>query len=262
MELLLKTRDLWASPAQFAVMTVLCWKDHDKRGFAAPSKVEIARLVGLSPGHVKKIYWQLEAMHALERIGTDREFGGKQRFVVSIEKAIEERASLSLPGIAGDPGGGSQAIPGGDRGYTPGGSQAIPPSPTNVQTYKTVQNANEATAAPRLPLFPLEARPAHPEHRAIAAARQVRVERLRRRVAGLARSILFTPTLGRELLGGDVATSIDALVEATKRLCARKRVAGYGEVVHAMCTSELFKFRHPAVMRGEAPRPRDRRRAQ
>lgn len=258
MELLLKTKDLWDSPAQFAVMTVLCWKEHDKRGFAAPSKTEIARMVGLSPSRVKRIYLQLEAMHALERIGTDREFSGKQRFVISLEKAIAKKVSPSFPGRAGDPGEGARATPGEGRGQPPGGAPAPPPCATNVQNVQNVQNAKEA--APRLPLFPLEARPAHPEHRAIAAARQVRVERLRRRVAGLARSILFTPTLGRELLDGEVATSIDGLVEATKRLCARKRVAGYGEVVHAMCTSELFKFRNPAVMRGAAPRPRDRRR--
>ena len=70
----------------------------------------------------------------------------------------------------------------------------------------------------------------------------------------------MNPALGRELLDGEIATSIDGLVEATKRLCGRKRVQGYIEVVHAMCTAELFKFRNPAVMAGAAPRPRDVRR--
>lgn len=102
--------------------------------------------------------------------------------------------------------------------------------------------------------------PPHPEHQSLAAARALRLKKLRTRVAGLARSILLNPAMGRALLNGEIATSIDALVEATKRLCARKRVAGYGEVVHAMCTSELFKHRNPHVIAGKAPRPRDLRR--
>jgi len=258
MELLLGTKDLWESPAQFSVMTILCWRDHQKRGFAAPSARDIARVVGLSPQRVRKVFAQLEAMHAMTRLGTDREFSGRNRFALSIEKAIHEKSARGV--IAGDQGGVIARDQGGDRPRSGGWSPAITPSPLNNKTVRQVQNATEATAAPRLPLFPLHVKPPHPEHVALKAAHAHRLQKLRSRVAGLARSILFNPSIGRELLNGEIATSIDSLVEATKRLCARKRVQGYGEVVHAMCTSELFKFRNPAVVSGAAPRPRDRAR--
>jgi len=63
----------------------------------------------------------------------------------------------------------------------------------------------------------------------------------------------------RAFLNDTPITSDGDLLEATKTCCARKRIHGHGDVVHAACASEWFKFTHPEVIAGQVPRPRDLR---
>jgi len=274
----MKAYDLFETPSQWSVAMILSYRDHDRRGFAELPKREIARLLGLKPRRVQQVFEELEAMEVMTRIGPERA-GGRNRFVITVEKALKRRASFAqgaqstAPPVSFLPqGGGRSGLPGGaqstawgGRSVLPGGAQyTAPPVATDL---KNVQRSEDATASPRLPISPQTelpflgaTPPSHPHHHALKTARELRLRKLRHRVAGLARAVLMNPALGRALLDGDVATSIDALVEATKRLCAKKHVPGYVEVVHAMCTSELFKLRNPAVIAGTAPRPRDRAR--
>jgi len=112
-------------------------------------------------------------------------------------------------------------------------------------------------AAPRLPLLgesPLR----EPNRAAIDAARKRYLDRLRRRVAGIARGVLLNPAPAIALMNGDDPRESDAsLLFVVKAICRRKRVIGYEDVVVPMCISERFKFRHPDVIAGRAPRPRD-----
>ena len=113
-----------------------------------------------------------------------------------------------------------------------------------------------ATAAPRLPT-PWGRRITDEEKRA-KEAKQRRLDKLRRRVAGHAVGLLLKPDRGVALIGEPV-TTYDTLVAATKEACGKKRIEGYHEVLDAMCFSVWWR-KTPygkAVIAGNAPRPRD-----
>lgn len=250
---------VWTSPAQFAVMYWLCWKYQEKLGYGEVTATWIGGRAGLSENRVRAMYRELEAGRAMARIGSEGA-GRMQRFVVTLDKAIAH-ARRGQGVSAGDQGGYSPAIRGGDRGRVGGYPPADTLSRQGVQGTEGTQVSHAATAAPRLPFSIVQSTDRHRE--LVAAAEKERLRRLRDNVAGKARSLLKNPTFAREVLNGEeIGENLGALYSATKLLCQRKRVVGYGDVAYAMCASELFKFLHPDVVAGTAPRPRDRRRAQ
>jgi hypothetical protein len=295
-ELLFKTKNLWRSPAQFSVMMILAYGDEMK----APSRADIAALIGCSVRRVNQVFDELEALGAMERLGPVKA-GGRNRFALTIPRALARRRGVADEPVAAEtdwgtgvkpaaspptfssaidlsspmkPAAGERVKPttaGDEAGFTRGMKPAASPMPADLlDRSDPLEATTRAThaAAPRLPFVGSTPDP-YRKKRAVDEAARVRLSKLRDRVRGVARAILLNPALGSALLNGEVfdprarAQDISALVEATKRLCAKRRIVGYGEVAHAVCVSEFFKFRNPDVINGTAPRPRDlaRRRA-
>lgn len=278
---------LWASPAQAATMVILCWEHHDHPlDYAEVSANHVAKRIGVGRRRVFSIYDELEALLAIRRLdpgdhGKTHD-GRKQRFAITLDKALLKRAadaaraaaieadSTNRVVIPGSPGWCCTDQQGGDLEITrvvscttPGGDLEITTAPGQDPRSKSEENKAKEAAA-RLPLLgPL---PSDPPALAASmrAAQAFQTEKLKKRVRGIARAVLFNPEIGAAAINGEPITTQDALVAAVKELCARKArsqpyLRGYGSVVHGICASEWFK-QSPygrEVIAGRALRPRD-----
>lgn len=264
-----KTPYLWRSVAQYAIADQLTLRAHEKTGYATVSKRELAAVVCLSVARVKQVIRELEALGAITRIGPDPRFGHKQRYIVHMKTRIARRHAdlagevIAVDGVRRRPQGGARATPGEVHGRPQGGAPATLPVPAELKRYGEVQQIQEATAAPRLPLLG-EARPAGPpEYAVLKDAQAAALQRRRERIKELARLVLHDEALGLELLGGTEHphASFEAFEEAVKRFCAHKRIPEYGDLVRGVCASVYWLRQNDDVRRGDALRPRERRRA-
>jgi hypothetical protein len=286
-----ETTGLWQHPAQYSTIQILCWDYRDDLGYAEVSANEIARLIGLGRRRVFMIYDELEVMLACTRLepGDTGKAGDKarstQKFAVTLDRALRKYAVDQVAAAAGttkgvvistSPGWCNQDHQGGEADFTrvvipgsPGGEAGFTTGPpqdprSKYQEYKATE------AAARLPLLgPL---PSDPPALAASmrAARAHQEAKLRDRVRGIVRSVLFNPAIGAALLNGEPMPSGRTathgwLVSAVKAICGEKArrqpyLRGYGDVVDGICSSEWFKHRRPDVIRGTSPRPRDLKR--
>lgn len=270
LEAVFKSKHLWRSPSQFAVVAVLAWRDWEKRGYASPSKQEIADLIGCSKRRVHQLIEELEAMEAIQRLGVDRELGGRNRYVLTLDRAVNKARQRGMkqaaPPQGGDKAEGMQPAASPDGAGISGGEATDgvrgcnPFHPIEEKKMSTEERIAHGADAPRLPalLIGMPLRQSHAS--SVEAARKERRSRLYRRVCQLARSLLHDQAVGTAFNGDSPITTEGDLVEATKALCGQKRISGYAEVVYGACASEWLKFTHPDIVCGIAPRPRDLRR--
>lgn len=274
---------LWASPAQAATMSILCWEHRDKPlDYAEVSANHVADRIGVGRRRVFSIYDELEALLAIRRLDPGdhgkAHDGKKQRFAITLDRALVKRAADLVAAadsakgvvIPGSPGWCCTDHQGGDPHDTRVVSCTTPPGDPQITTAppqdprSKYQEYKAKEAAARLPLLgPL---PSDPPALAASmrAAQAFQEEKLKKRVRGLARAVLLNPATGSAVLNGEPIATQGALVEAVKTLCGQKArsqpyLRGYGAVVHGICASEWFKHSGygRAVVAGQAPRPRD-----
>lgn len=276
MKQFMDTKDLWTS-AQAATMSYLCWHHREDVDYAEVSANDVAHFIGVGRRRVFTIYEQLEALLAITRLEPgDRgqaHSGKPQKIAVTLNRALARAA-------AGDASSTNRVVIPGSAGWcrpdhhpddleiTRVMSPATSPDDPEIITgghqdlRRKFQEYKAKEAAARLPLLgPLPSdHPRVAESLRQAQAHQDR--KLKNRVRGLARAILFNPSAGAHLIHGEAIATLSSLIAAVKEVCRNKArqqpyLQAYGTVVDGICASEFFKHRNPDVLAGRAPRPRD-----
>jgi hypothetical protein len=282
-QLMEDTKGLWAHPAQYSTIQILCWENRDDLGYAEVSANDVARLIGLGRRRVFMIYDELEALLAVTRLEPGdhgkAHAGTTQKFAVTLDRALAKRAADAAACgklaagtngvvIPGSPGWCNQLHQGGDLEITRVVQPASPGGEVEITTgsHKVLRDKYQEykAAARQLPLLgPL---PGDDPRVAASmrAAQAFQTEKLRNRVRGIARTILVTPALGASLLNSETPpTNPREFLSAVERACFEKtkrdvRLRGFQQVVAGLCSSEWFKYHHQPVVRGETARRRRR----
>jgi len=82
--------NVWDSPAQWAVMRVIVDSEDERFGYAYPSRNKMARLFGRDRRLVLRVIEELELKEAIQRLGVDAHKGSRNRYVVTLGRAIEK----------------------------------------------------------------------------------------------------------------------------------------------------------------------------
>jgi hypothetical protein len=76
------------SPAQYAVLRLIVDSEDPRVGYAYPSRNKMARLLGRDRRYVLRVIEELELKEAIQRLGVDPRRGPRNRYVVTLERAI------------------------------------------------------------------------------------------------------------------------------------------------------------------------------
>jgi hypothetical protein len=271
--------NVWDTPTQRDVMKRIVDAWDGRYGYAYPSVSKIARELGLARRYIQVVIADLEGKEAIQRLGVDHRLGRRNRFVITLERAIaralvEAQAidpSLTAKNMAAwpprravrarfrdgcDPG----ITPVGDRrgcdpGIAGGVIQGSHRSPSVSPLNDLLKNAADAADPPRRPVSQrlpgLGIDTPHPME-AAKRARERRYNVAYWKIAGVARWVLEQPPAVQCALNGGAQLETEADHEhATKARCRelRLRSAEYLRYIPGACAREWYLLKHPELRR-------------